>query len=65
MTQITTTIGPEGNLLEPTPDACRQLKLKTPILHNEELARIRHVNLPGFKAATVSMLFPVALYVPL
>ena len=60
VTQIATTIGPEGNLLEPTPDACRQLKLKTPILHNEELARIRHVNLPGFKAATVSMLFPVA-----
>ena len=60
VTQIATTIGPEGNLLEPTPDACRQLKLKTPILHNEELARIRHANLPGFKAATVSMLFPVA-----
>jgi glutamate synthase (ferredoxin) len=60
VTQIATTIGPEGNLLEPTPDACRQLKLKTPILHNEELARIRHVNLPGFKATTVSMLFPVA-----
>ncbi len=60
VTQIATTIGPEGNLLEPTPDACRQLKLKTPILHNEELARIRHVDLPGFKATTVSMLFPVA-----
>ncbi len=60
VTQIATTIGPEGNLLEPTPDACRQLKLKTPILDNEELARIRHVDLPGFRAATVPMLFPVA-----
>jgi len=60
VTQIATTIGPEGNLLEPTPEACRQIKLKTPILHNEELARIRHVDLPSFRAATVSMLFPVA-----
>jgi glutamate synthase (ferredoxin) len=60
VTQIATTIGPEGNLLEPTPEACRQLKLSTPILGNEELARIRHVDLPGFKATTVSMLFPVA-----
>ncbi len=60
VTQIATTIGPEGNPLEPTPEACRQLKLKTPILHNEEVARIRHVDLPGFKATTVSMLFPAA-----
>jgi glutamate synthase domain-containing protein 2/glutamate synthase domain-containing protein 1/glutamate synthase domain-containing protein 3 len=60
VTQIATTIGPEGNLLEPTPEACRQIKLKTPILHNEELARIRHVDMPAFKTATVSMLFPVA-----
>src|SRR5262245_24194998 len=60
VTQIATTIGPEGNLLEPTPEACRQIKLKTPVLDNEELARIRHVDLPAFKATTVSMLFPVA-----
>src|SRR5882724_5147049 len=60
VTQIATSIGPEGNLLEPVPEACRQIKLKTPILNNDELARIRHVDLPGFKAATVSMLFPVA-----
>jgi glutamate synthase (ferredoxin) len=60
VTQIATSIGPEGNLLEPTPEACRQIKLKTPILNNEELARIRHVDLPGFKATTVPMLFPVA-----
>ncbi len=60
VTQISTTIGPEGNLLEPTPEAARQIKLKTPVLDNEELARIRHVDLPGFRAATIPMLFPVA-----
>src|SRR5262249_39360521 len=60
VTQIATTIGPEGNLLEPTPEACRQLKLKTPLLDNVELARIRPRDLPGFKATTVPMLFRVA-----
>jgi glutamate synthase (NADPH/NADH) large chain len=60
VTQIATSIGPEGNLLEPTPEACRQIKLKTPILDNAELARIRHVDRPGFKATTVPMLFRVA-----
>src|SRR5262245_18367204 len=60
VTQIATSIGPEGNILEPMPKACRQIKLKTPIVNSEELAGIRHVDLPGFKATTVSMLFPVA-----
>src|SRR5436190_7780522 len=60
VTQIATSIGPEGNLLEPAPEACRQIKLRTPILDNEALAKIRHVDLPGFKATTVPMLFPVA-----
>ncbi|MET0850277.1 MAG: glutamate synthase large subunit, partial [Candidatus Rokuibacteriota bacterium] len=59
VTQISTTIGPEGNLLEPTPEACRQIKLKTPVLDNELTARIRHVDLAGFRTATVPMLFPV------
>jgi glutamate synthase (ferredoxin) len=60
VTQISTTIGPEGNLLEPTPEACRQIKLRTPILSNEELARIRHMDLPHFRSVTIPMLFPVA-----
>jgi glutamate synthase (NADPH/NADH) large chain len=60
VTQIATTVGPEGNLLEPTPEACRQIKLKTAFLNNEELARISHLDQPAFKARTVPMLFPVA-----
>jgi glutamate synthase (NADPH) large chain len=60
VTQIASSIGPEGNILEPAPEACRQIKLKTPILNNEGLARIRQVDLPDFKATTVPMLFPVA-----
>src|SRR5256714_1793774 len=36
-----TSIGPEGNVLEPGPECCRQLPLPAPILTNDELARIR------------------------
>jgi glutamate synthase (ferredoxin) len=60
VTQIATTIGPEGNLLKPAPESCRQIKLRTPILDNEELARIRHADLPGIRATTIPMLFPIA-----
>lgn len=58
VTQMATTIGPERNLLKPEPESCRQIKLKTPVLDNEELARIRYVDLPGFRSITLPMLFP-------
>jgi glutamate synthase (ferredoxin) len=60
VTQVAITIGPEGNLLKPSPESCRRIKLSTPIITNEELAKIRDVNLPGFKTRTVSILYPVA-----
>ena len=60
VTQVATTIGPEANLLEPTPESCRQIKITSPVLTNEDLARVRDVNLPGFKTKTVSILYPVA-----
>lgn len=60
VTQVATTIGPEKNLLQPTPDSCRQIKIPSPVLTNEELARIRDVDLPGFKSAVVPILYAVA-----
>ncbi|MCP4165417.1 MAG: glutamate synthase large subunit [Chloroflexi bacterium] len=50
-------MGTELNLLDTRPEDCHQIKLKTPILTNEELAKIRHVAVPGFKSVTLSMLF--------
>ena len=60
VTQMATTIGPERNLLKPESESCHQIKLKSPILDNEELAKIRYVDLPGFRSITLPMLFPVA-----
>jgi len=60
VTQVATTIGPEGNLLKPAPESCHQIKLKSPMLTNEELARIRDMKLPGFKTRTISIVYPVA-----
>ncbi len=60
VTQVETPIGPEGDLLNPTAKSCRQIKLKTPILDNKELARIRYMDLPGFRSHTISILYPVA-----
>ena len=52
VTSLAGTIGPESNLLEPTPASCRQVVLPFPVITNDELAKIRHINrdgdLPGF-----------------
>jgi glutamate synthase (ferredoxin) len=50
-------IGSEQNLLEPKPSNCRQIKLKHPILSNEELAKLRYIQIPDFKAITLPILF--------
>lgn len=52
-----TTIGPERNLIHPEPASCRQIRLKTPFITNEELAKLRYIQRDGFKTATLPTLF--------
>ncbi|MGA8113193.1 MAG: glutamate synthase large subunit [Actinocatenispora sp.] len=64
VTSVAATIGPEANLLAPSPASCRQIVLPHPVLDNDELAKILSVNedgdMPGFKAVRVSGLYRVA-----
>ncbi len=57
ITSAETTIGSERNLLKPTPESCRLIELKSPILTNEELAKLKHINRPDFKSITLPILF--------
>jgi glutamate synthase (NADPH) large chain len=57
VTSVETTTGPESNILRPGPESCRQIRLHTPILDNDELAKLRHVNVNGIKSTTLNMLF--------
>ncbi|HEY1298783.1 MAG TPA: glutamate synthase central domain-containing protein, partial [Chloroflexota bacterium] len=64
VTSLSSTAGPEGNLLQPCPESCRQLELPFPIIDNDDLARLIHVNddgaYPHLAAHVVSGLFRVA-----
>ncbi len=57
---VFSTLGCEGNLLHETAEAARLLRLDRPILTDPQLAKIRAVDRPGFKAATLPALFKVA-----
>ena len=52
-------IGSERNLFEETPQHCRQLKLKEPVVTHRELEKIRLLDLEGVRAVTLSSLFPI------
>jgi glutamate synthase (NADPH/NADH) large chain len=64
VTALGTTIGPEGNLLDPTPKSCHQIYLSRPVIDNDELTKLRLIGsydqIEGFASATISCLFPVA-----
>lgn len=50
-------IGPEGNLLEASPANCHRLLLDQPILTNEELASLKHLNFRGWCSAIIDITF--------
>lgn len=60
VTSAETTIGSERNLLDPKAESCRLIELKTPILTNEELAKLQYVSEEGFKAITLPIIFKAA-----
>ncbi|MFM8471358.1 MAG: glutamate synthase central domain-containing protein, partial [Limisphaerales bacterium] len=57
VTSAETTIGSERNLLNPLPESARLIELKQPILSNEEFAKLKHLNHPHFKSATLPTIF--------
>ncbi|MCW5249355.1 glutamate synthase large subunit [Streptomyces sp. SHP 1-2] len=63
VTSLRSSLGPQGNLLDPTAASCRSVVLPFPVIDNDELAKLIHINadgdMPGFKAATLSGLYRV------
>ena len=55
---------PEGNLLDPRPESCAQIELPFPIIDNDELAKLIHIDddgdRPEFTAHVISGLYRVA-----
>ncbi|MFD3367334.1 glutamate synthase large subunit [Streptomyces albidoflavus] len=64
VTSLYSTLGPQGNLLEPTAASCRSVTLPFPVIDNDELAKLVHINadgdMPGMKAVTLSGLYRVS-----
>ena len=57
VTDTTVYVGDDGNLLQEKAENCRVLQIHNPILTSTDLMKIRAMNQPGFRVATVSMLY--------
>jgi glutamate synthase (NADPH/NADH) large chain len=64
VTSLGTVIGPEGNALSATPAHARQVVLPFPVIDNDDLAKIVHINadgdLPGYATHVVRGLYDVS-----
>jgi Glutamate synthase domain 2 len=49
----------ETNLLEPSPELCKMVKLQSPVINNADLDILRHLDYKGFKTLTIPMLFDI------
>ncbi|MEU6116380.1 glutamate synthase large subunit [Streptomyces sp. NPDC047117] len=63
VTSLISSLGPQGNILEPTAASCRSVTLPFPVIDNDELAKLIHINadgdMPGMTAVTLSGLYRV------
>ncbi|HEU4732106.1 MAG TPA: glutamate synthase large subunit [Kofleriaceae bacterium] len=57
---LETTMGPDGNTFDETPEQCHQLRLRGPVIGTRDLARIRAVREGVFDPVTLSLVWPVA-----
>ncbi len=58
VTSLSISLGAQRNLFEETPLHARQLRLPSPVLTERDLEKIKAVDRPGIKTATLSLLFP-------
>ncbi|ODR27037.1 glutamate synthase large subunit [Mycolicibacterium porcinum] len=63
VTSMARVMGPEENLLEPSAASCRQIVLRWPVLDNDELSKIVHINddgeHPGLRTTVLRALYDV------
>jgi len=68
VTSLQSTVGPDGDLLNPTAESCHQILMPQPILRNHELAKLVNLNPEdevhghkhGLRSAVIRCLYPVA-----
>ncbi len=57
VTDMSSILGSERNLLSPEPESCHQIQIDHPVLDNAQLATLRHLEDPAFRSINLPMVF--------
>ncbi|MDG2179506.1 MAG: glutamate synthase large subunit [Algibacter sp.] len=58
VTDISLNLGKDRNIFSITERQCRKLRIQNPVISNDDLEKIRTIDIDGFKAETIQMLYP-------
>ncbi|RUA11299.1 MAG: glutamate synthase large subunit [Flavobacteriia bacterium] len=59
VTDISLAIGEDRNLLNISPEHCKKIKIKNPIISNKDLFKVKNLDHPDFKSKVIPMLYEV------
>ncbi|MEM7374042.1 MAG: glutamate synthase large subunit [Bacteroidota bacterium] len=57
---LQTWIGGSKNVLMATPEHCKHIAIPSPVLRNEDISRIRHIDHQDYRAATIDIIFGIS-----
>jgi len=60
ITDISLAIGEDRNVFEVNPNQAKKLRIQNPVISNEDLDKIKHIDHPDFQTVTLSMLYPLS-----
>ncbi len=60
VTDISLNLGKDRNIFSITERQCRKLRIQNPVISNADLEKIRAIEIDGFKAQTINMLYTKA-----
>ncbi|WP_439129263.1 glutamate synthase central domain-containing protein, partial [Polaribacter sp.] len=58
VTDISLNLGKDRNIFSITERQCRKLRIQNPVISNADLEKIRSIDIDGFKAETIQILYP-------
>ncbi|MFD1315415.1 glutamate synthase large subunit [Namhaeicola litoreus] len=59
ITDISLAIGQDRNIFKILPENCKKLKIQNPVISNDDLDKIKNINISGFKAEVIPILYDI------
>lgn len=60
VTDFSLAIGGDKNIFDISEEQCKKLKIKNPVISNEDLDKLKNINHPQFKSVSISVLYEMS-----